>query len=357
MGRSLGRGYTLLELMIVVAVSSILGTTFCTVMYYQVLTYMERLDEVDAHQSARASFNVIRRYVQGARYGMAQNANARGVVGIGRCMTSAGSGSTSTCTAQDGNNDRMRIMGIVPDLNFVGTSAFSSPGPCSAATSPVDVTRINVAQSANYVFATSPAQLLGIGGNCLDTNYAAGNDLLVYAGDSGSANGCTDRYTFGFWEGATQLACPTGYAKGFAFGAASVADFYVAPDSLNSNNTNLMLRTDPRVAQGSTVITNNNVVAYNVTTFNVTYLIDTTSPPDRGYDLRCRDPRATADGGSCIDPTGTLTTSQQIYNRIVGVEVTLAIRSNTFRPNLPGSVDGYRTWTYTSQFSLRNSAL
>jgi prepilin-type N-terminal cleavage/methylation domain-containing protein len=354
MAQARPRGYTLLELMVVVGMASILGTTFCSVMYYQVLTYMERLDEVDAHQSARAAFNVVRRAIQGARYGMAQNINAKGVPGIGRCGATSGTGSQGNCTAQDGNSDRMRVIGIVPDRNFIGAPSYPSAGPCDGTGAPTDATRINVTQDPNFPFAATPLpQLLVIGGNCSDGN-AAGNDVLIYGSDAGAANGCSHRYNFTFLEPASGLACPTGYASSFGFGTGRVSDFYIYPDSLNPNARNLMVRSDPRVPLSA-----GDVVAFNVQRFNVTYQIDTTTPPDRRADVSCADPRSAADGGSCnlTDSQGNLLTTQQNYNRIVGVLVSLQVQSNTYRANLPGSTNGYRTWTYTSTFSLRNNGI
>lgn len=351
------RGFTLLEIVVVIALASILATTFCSVMYLQMRTYMERLDEVDAHQQARAVFSVVRYYVQGARYGMALDKNSQGTPSIGECYnTSDTTQSQRQCFAVDGNNDRLRLVGMLPDTEFIGSSAWPSAGPCMVLGGTSNVARINVTQNPCTAFSTGTyTSLLAIAGPCSDTNIAAASDLLTYSGDAGSGDGCSHRYYFTrYGVGGTALTCATGYAKGFGFGRAQVTDLYTLTDSTDPNLLTLMLRTSPRVAIASA-----DPIAYNLEYFRLTYQIDTSTPMDQRFDATCRDPRSVADGGSCAltDTNGNVLTTQQIYNRIVGVTIYLGVRTAAQRVGRLASSDGYRHWNYTSSFSLRNNSL
>lgn len=355
------RGYTLIELMIVVGVGGILATTFGSVMYFQVLTYMQRLDETDAHQSVRGAFNAIRHSAQGARYGFGQNPNASGSVGVGRCVQNSGWATQGMCTdADNGRFDRLRLVSIVNDQYFTGSSAYSSAGPCSSTSSTTDPNHINLATAPAFINA-SASVAYAIGGNCLDPNAGAATDLIKLGSAQSGTNGCNYAGNFiRLEDGLPNLSCPTGYAKGFAFGVANIRDYFVTQDTTNPNNYNLMLRTQPYSDLKQTSA--QQVLVYNVASFKVAYLIDYTTPPDHRADniaAPCTDPRTTADGGTCpnVDSAGNTLTTQQLYNRIVGIQVTLGVRTATQRRNLvgPTSANGYRTWTYMSQFSIRNN--
>jgi prepilin-type N-terminal cleavage/methylation domain-containing protein len=347
--RQTSRGFTLIELLLVVGIASIVGATFFSVMYMQSLSYLERLDEVDAHQNARAAVNVIRRYVRNAGWGFGSSMSANGTVTIGKCYSdTVPTASQMNCHAltSDPNNDRLRVAYIVNDSETVSTSSYSSPGPCNGLTLPIDLLHINVAQNPVTPFTNS--QLLGIGGTCLDGSSAS--DILVFTSDAGASSGCTHRYGYSLLEGAV-LSCPTGYQSGYVFGRAVVADFYVMTVG---GTPQLMLRTDPRTA-----LANGQVVAYDVEQLNVTYGIDTSNPTDRTADVWCADPRTTANGGTCsnTDTTGAAITQQGNYDRIVAVTITVKIRTDMKRTNLPGSADGYRHYTYSTTIALRNVSI
>jgi prepilin-type N-terminal cleavage/methylation domain-containing protein len=343
------RGFTLIELLLVVGIASIVGATFFSVMVAETNAYMARLDEIDAHQNARAAVNVVRRYVRNARWGFAEDVTAKGTVPIGKCYSdTVPTGSQMNChfLASDPNNDRLRVVYVANDSETVTTSTAPSTGPCSGL-GLADLTRINVAQNPVTPFTAN--QLLAIGGMCNDGT--SGSDVLVMTSDAGAGNGCTHRYGFTLLEGLLTSCLTAGWKPGFTFGRAVVADFYIMTVS---GTPQLMLRTDPRTALAS-----GNVVAYNVEQLLVTYGIDTSNPTDRAVDVWCADPRISANGGTCnlTDSQGNALDQQQNYNRIVAVTVTVKVRTDMQRTSLPGSTDGYRHYTYSATIALRNNSI
>ena len=358
-------GFTLIELMLAVAISSIVGVTFFGVMYMQTMNYVQRLDELDAHSNARAALNVMRRYVRNARWGMVSGSNGVGTVGIGKCFLDASpSQSNGSCNnlVTDSGADRLRVVYIVNDTEYVGSQKFGSANNCS---SNVLDTATQVHVNQNPVRAFAPGTILGLGGNCAGSSTPA-SDIMVYTSDSGSGAGCAHRYGYTMLEGAS-LSCTAGYDVGFNFGRAVVADFYIYKDA--QGRPQLMMRTDPTKAPSAGF-----VVAYDVEDLQVRYGIDTTYPSDRTVDVWCDDPRISSDGGSGLcdtkqNNTGTAYGTLDNYNRIIAAQITLRVRTDNPRPNLntfplDGNFlvanpvanvnDGYQRWIYSTTIALRN---
>ena len=365
------RGFTLIELMGALVVGSILGASFFAVMYAQQVLYYQRLEEIDAHQNARAALNLLERYTMQARLGFGANPLAAGTVPVGRCYSDSNSVlSQGNCNGIDGGADRMRITFLNPDTEFSGNAPNASSGACPTSGAQVDGSRISV--NVNPVIPFAANTLMGVGGSCLNPtpSVAAGGDLFTLSGDTGyDSYGCLHRYGFSLLEGGTSLTCSSGYAPNFGFGRAIVADFFI---QTTAGQPNLMLRTDPR-----TTLAKAFVVAYGVEDFQVSYGIDLGATPDRAVDLWCDDPRTSADGGAgaCAaarDSSNVSLTTAQVYSRIIAVQLILRVRSAMSRPqNQPALLepnailanpvanvnDGYRRWIYRATVALRNNNL
>jgi hypothetical protein len=182
--------------MVTVGVASIVGATFFSVVYMQSLSYLERLDEYDAHQNARAALNVVRRYVQGDRFGLAQDANAAGVVLVGKCFT-GGSPTTANGACNnvpaDGGADRLRLVALINDTEFVGNTAYASGNTCDT-NSPDDPTLIHANQAQRNPLL--PGTLAGIGGSCYSpTGITAASDVVQITADLPGGS-CAHRYRF-----------------------------------------------------------------------------------------------------------------------------------------------------------------
>ena len=361
------RAFTLIELMVTLGMGATLSAAFFGIVYSQNVTYLERLQEVDAHQNARAALNIVQRYVRQSRYGMAQDGNSIGTPAIGRCYnTSVTSQSQSNCTGVDvvnANNtaDRLRAVFMVNDNDFVSSQPNGAQGSCPTG-SYVDSTyiRTNVTPTTNpFTFPTVAA----IAGSCtLSTDQNAGigftaaSDVVILTGDSGFGDNCAHRYVFSALEGAG-LSCSAarqGYAPNFSFGHASVADFFITLNT--TNQPQLMLRLDPTQPISAAYI-----VAFNVENMQIWYGIDTnttnTGPSTRNV-FWCHDPRNVSDGGTCnaLRSDGSAFLTNQIYNRIVAVKVTLTVRSDSPDTTWRGAdSDGYRRWVYTTYVDLRNN--
>lgn len=356
--------------MVVLGVGSILGMTFFGVMYGQNLSYVQRLEELDAHQNARAALAIMRHAIQGARYGLGQGVGAGGVVPLGRCFDSGNpAASVGACNNVDGGADRLRAVALVNDANFVGDPG-AGPSSCTGNSNSV----IAVDNAPPLPF--QPGSLVGIGGTCGPTGVVgsppSAGDVMRVVGDAGAAAGCTHQYTFALLEtGATQISCPGGYQRPFAFGDASVVDFYVAaPNGAASQGLYMN-------SNGGALASRQQLIAFNIEDLQVVYGIDTSEVPDHAYDAWCSDPRPSAVGGDCdlLDSAGNGIAATSLYNRIVALRLYVRVRSSTPHPSLlvnnpigdpnylalavanpvVNPLDGYRRWLYGTVVNLRNN--
>ena len=367
------RGFTLIELMSTLVIGSVLSVSFFGVMYAQQVLFYQRLEQVDAHQNARAAINLIERYILQARSGLGASVAAAGHVPIGRCYNDTNSlisqGNCNNLPSGSGP-DRLRVSYIIQDSDFVGNATYNSSGTCPTSGGLVDASLINI--NVNPVTPLVANTLMAVGGNCVSptATAVAGSDIITLTGDRGfDSYGCLHRYTYSLLEGGSP-ACSTGYAPNFGFGRAVVADFFIGNDAAGAPQ--LMLRTDPRLPLSQAY-----VVAYGVEDLQVKYGIDLTSPPDRAVDIYCDDPRNSSDGGAGLcanlsDSQSNSLSSTQVYNRIIAVQFALRLRGSMSRPqNYPTPLDplalldnpvlnvndGYRRWIYRATVALRNNNL
>ena len=377
------RGFTLVELMVTLLVGLTISTTFFSVLYVQNFSYIQRLDEVDAHQNARAAINVMRRYVRQAGWGLAEDPNAPSgasyTVGIGKCFDDANVKlSKATCNnlASDLGADRLRIVYIVRDPEFTGDRPYGAGDHCSTFVTTPDAGSLMAHTDVVQTTPLAVGQLAAIGGACVNkaTGYSSAGDAVVITGNSGANYGCPTRYTFSRLDGGTAPGCPGGYAKGFAFGRAVVADFFIKRDA-TTNNPVLMMRSDPTDASQAGGIP----VAFDIEDMQVSYVIDTSANFSRAQTQECDDPR-TAGGCNLNDTDGNPLRTEQLYSRIIAVKISLRARTNAGMVNRADPLardamyrlfnmgsqsqtknpvvnlkDGYGRWIYETTISLRNN--
>lgn len=360
------RGFTLLELMLTTGIGIVLATSFFSIMAPQNENFVQTLDIVDAHQNARAALNVVRWYVRTARWGFAADASAAGTPLLGECYSTS---APTTASQRNCNNidsvggkapDRLRVAYIVSDSETISDQNTASSANCTTGASATATTQVLVAKNPATAFVANG--FMGIGGTCATPivgGITVGNDLATYTSDSGAGSNCLHRYNVARWgSSATTFTCASGYAAGFTFGRAVIADFYISADA--AGTPRLMMRLDPRQAIGNA---NNLVLAYGIEDLQISYGVDAGMPPDRYPDNSpfCDDPRSVADGGTCAltnPSTGTAYTTPEIYNRIVAVKIAITVRTDQRRRIArDGSTDGYDHYTYTTTVNLRNNYL
>ncbi|HET6344078.1 MAG TPA: PilW family protein [Myxococcota bacterium] len=356
------RGATLIELMISLSVGLVLTSSVVGIMYGQSMGFIQRQDEVDAHQNARVALNVMGRYIRQARWGLASDVAVQGPAPLGMCYSTVGTVlPQGQCNDVDTVNgikvDRLRAISILNDSEYVNGTGYGSAADCNS-TSPVDTSVVHVNQNPAMPFASGA--LAAISGACFSPvgGVTSAFDLVSITSDAGFGDSCLHRYRFSRLDGSgSALSCVNGYDSAFSFGRAVVADLYIASDA--AANPRLMLRLDPRTPLGGS---GTYVVAFGVENLQVSYGIDASQPPDRVPDNSpwCDDPRSLADGGTCnlLDPqAGSPYTTAQLYNRIVAVKLQVGVRTDAKRPVVVGSSDGRKHWTYSKVISLRNNHL
>ncbi len=363
------RGFTLLEIVTTLAMASAIASSIFGIVYIQTRTFLERVEDNDAHQNGRAAISVLRQALQNARFGMGTDPEAAGVVGVGACYMTGNhwqfSGACNNLTSDFGA-DRLRIVSAVPNDQFVNDNVYDSGSNCADGED--DTPSLLHVGSTRPGFASGDWVILG-GGCAGSSDPTTANDLLRITGDSPGAN-CPHRYGYIHpLTGVTSLSCGLGYTAPFALGRAQIHDFFLA--RLADGTPCLMFRQSTIPTQAP------QVVAFNVEDLQVRYGIDLTDPVDGRADVWCSDPRSNNEvSGGC--PSGRLPsggapyTSTQMYNRIVAVQVAVRVRSDVARPErapakldptwlvdnpIADPSDGYQRSLYVTTVALRNSSL
>ena len=372
MARRRERGVTLIELMLTVAIGSIVGATFFAAMLAQQGAYIRRLDNLEAQQNARAVLSLLKSHVRMAAFGYNPNKEMRGAIPIGACYSDGnpvvhslvcdnvdenravagvqGSGELEQTLATRAGSDRMRVSYALAD-GLVEAPTNTHPLP------------LNVALDG--VPPGHPiAGLALMSGAC----NAAPPD---FAADLITVRGVPSNYSFVRLDSFVSSGCSS-YADGFVFAPAEVVDFYI--DRSVPRNPRLMMKRDPSADMDDTSAVH--VAAYDIDDLQIQYGVDAnadgafdpvgTVDPD-GW---CNDPRIPADGGDCA----TDLSSAENYFMITSVRLAVVPRTRNYSPDreygeggdrtmqvfnhtLVGQGDGFTRWVFRATVALRNRDL
>jgi len=397
-------GMTLIELMLALAVSTIIVGIITRVVFVQQRSFMDQIGYSETQQNARASISLLKLYVRKAGWGMTADVNSQGVVPLGACFNDTNpmlqildcDGIDDDAEGAKGfpnGSDRLRVVSIDPnDGAFVTTLADS----------PVGTLRVGATVDANSVAipATTytdlghplPAPtLVVVSGLCLGAGVVAGADLLDIQGGGGPSGNVFHDYSYLNMTGGIGLTCASGYASGFGSGRAQVADFWI--DRSATDHPVLRMRIDRQTKAEAFV------VAYDIDDLQVQYLLDTRcdpvgssgcSPvdtPDFVWDEICDnlepgfdDTQGGCDSSANAEVLGM--THRERLARTVGVRIAIVARTRRYNPVLDhfdnssatiptdasakltvqnhtyaGRRDGYRRWIYRATVALRNNEL
>lgn len=385
------RGFTLIELMVTLGISGIVGAGVVAASLWQVRNQVGRMAELDARVQAQTVIAAIAEAASLAGYGFAHAHDAVGVASTGVCL-GTGDYAPGTlhgryrpdCAKRDngGNNDRLRFSYADPGQYAYLSPSAPTAGPCNGDGSPPDPGRLHLAERGTAVNTGQGSYGRGtstfLGGRCQGAGPpSAATDLIGFSSDStGPKNGCYEVRDFsrGDLDGGPSvgMSCPNGYAPGFTQGVAEIREFFSDVDPA----TRLPRLMMAALAWGQWP----SVVAVGVTRFEVRYGFDTSDSRDGrlhacpsctedplGTDLGgprawCREVRSTTDGGDCAlrDGGGALLSTQQLQQRVIALHVTfdlVAPPQSRATTGLLGLAPGAKTWTFTRLFQLPNLAI
>lgn len=385
------RGFTLVELMVTLGISSIVGAGVIAASVWQVRSQVGRLAESDARGQAQTIIAAIAEAASFCGYGFGHANDAVGVAATGVCL---GAGDyqpgwgyapyQTRCAKLDinGKNDRLRFSYVDPGMYCYLSPTAPTAGPCNGDVSAPNPALLHVAEpgvqrnTGQTTFGAGINTFLG--GRCQGGGSpSAATDLIGFDTDAtGPQNGCHEVRAFrrGTLDGGSNVgtSCPQGYAPGYTQGVAEMREFYSDVDPI-SKLPRLMMA---GLAWGQ----NPAVVAVGVTRFEVRYAFDTSE--QRNGRLRpcascvddpfanfpggprswCREVRAPADGGACVlrDETGLALTTTQLQQRVVAIHVSfelVGLAQTKAVTAVKGVLPGTRTWTFERLFQLPNMAL
>ncbi len=373
-------GFTLIELMLTVVISSIVMGMTVYVVSSQQRAFLTQMDYSRSHQNGRAAIELIKRYVRLAGTGFpAVDEGLKGSALVGACYDfNVPNQQQFSCDNKIGEaldedeNDRLRILFMKSrsDVTYeydIGSAASTGTHIGPGAWGVGDTT-------ANFPLAS-----LGvIAGTCNGGASGMAADLVYTA--SISADGVNSDgdakfdHTYTLNEvsagcGSTGTASDT-FDSGFTFGKAGFADIYI---DRTGASPSLRLRTDPTAA-----VADGWLVAKDIDDLQISYHLDIDSDdgnPDGVADAECNDISSAA---TCPElftkyPAIGFTDSQRA-SHIVAVDVAIVVRSSfesRYKEDNPAdyvfmdvknhslirSGDGYRRWIYRTTVMLRNNQL
>lgn len=331
-------GFTLVELMVAVALTVILSTTVFGTLFSMQQGYKVQLNYAEAQQNARAVLAVVRDAVRWSGYGFVDDVATQGVVPLGDCFdTGTPANSTFACDNADNGSDRIRVRYGSGTAEAVYQAAWQTQNAGS-------YIEIQPSLPGHPIAANS---LVFVSGTCAGGGATATN-IVQITGDTPGANGFSHNYSY---TPATGLDC-SNFESGFSTGLVTVADFFI-DDTTDPDHPRLMRRIN--AATGGTA----QVVAYDIEDLQVQFGIDTNSPKDDVVDVWCDDINDTT---ACS--TGFTTRENAL--RTTAVRIAVVTRTRTPIPDrvssgvtvqnhtIPGG-DGHRRWIYRTTVALRNN--
>ncbi len=400
------RGFTLIELMFTLAVSTIVIGIITRVVFVQQRSFMDQISYSETQQNARASISLLKLYVRKAGWGMQADINAQGEVPLGACfddadptiqMLACDRADLDAEGAKDHPNgsDRLRVVSIDPNNGgFVLTPAYSPIGTLQIGVR-VDPDDSSAVPASTYTNAGQPLlanDLALVSGPC--DGGGLGADLVEIQSIGSNASVYYEYAYLNLLGTGSALTCATGYTSEFGIGRANVVDFWI-DRTTDPDHPILRMRADPRQPLSDAF-----VVAWDIDDLQVQYLLDTTcepagSPecplvntPDFVWDEVCDDLTPGVDdtkGGCDTSANAHLQglTHRQRLSRVVGARVAIVARTRNYRTVLDafddssatipsgmagaaltvqnhtyaGRKDGYRRWIYRATVALRNNEL
>lgn len=404
--RSQQRGFTLIELMVTLAVASIIIGIITRVVFVQQRSFMDQIAIAETQQNARASISLLKLYARKAGWGMTGDTAANGEVPLGACYSDADKTTQQlNCDRVDldadskkdvpNGSDRLRVVAIdsrtgaaVKGGGFVATPRDSPVGTVQVGLQNDPVLGSGI-PSSYYEGLGQPLadDTLGlVSGPCIGGG-GFGADLLTLQGAFANGDVYYEYSYLNLLGTGSALTCALGYRDTFTFGRAVVADFWI-DRTTDLEHPILRLRTDPRDPLDGA---SSYPVAYDIDDLQIQYLLDTTCPdcslpntPDHVWDEVCDDitPTVAMTDGGCDPTKGAVTqglTARQRLARVVGVRIAIVARTRNYNPKLDyadnsintrlggpltvqnhtyvGRDDGYRRWIYRATVALRNNEL
>lgn len=383
------RGFTLVELMVTLAISSVVGAGVIAASLWQIRSQVGKLAEMDARAQAQTILAALAESASFAGFGFGHANDAEGVAATGVCMPLSRSDYlpgwgygryVTTCRGIDnnGNNDRVRFAYADPGMYCYYAASAPTAGPCGTDNSPPNPALLHLSEvgdrSNTGQGSFGRGMNMFLGGRCQGGGTpSAATDLIGFDADSGPPQAqCYEIRSFnrGNMDGgpSSGMSCPKGYAPGFTFGVGEIRELYSDTDPTSGL---------PRLMMGGLAWGQPpSVVAVGVTRFEVTYGFDTSSTRDTKLDpcpTCTEDPYGSALGGpyawcrearaeSCplTDDNGVALTTKQLQSRIIALHVSLDLvappQTAAFTRLAPLAA-GTKKWTFSRVFHLPNLAL
>lgn len=349
------RGYTLIELILVLGLLGIVLTTIGLMVRQGYQLHYVQLDRLEAHQNGRTALEFIKRSLREAAWGGSNGLNHRGTIVVGGCFDDALADS-KLCNNVDDGSDRIRIYRGLAEPHVFRQAHNSKAGGLGIAVGPIS--------SSDPMAAVSLSGKLGlISGKCSGMSGIFGTSAVIITGDSGGG-GFHHRFSVNpFGGGSAQLACPAGFTD-FRFGRAQAIDFFI-DRSDEARGPVLKIRYDGGLGSDEPESASFEV-AGGIENLQIQYGIDSSEPADNIADQWCNDPFAVL--GECNLGFG----EEESLARVIAARVELVARNVTQRTSMMGDLDraieiqdseisdlddGYQRYIYRATVALRNKRL
>ena len=349
------KGYTLIELILVLGLLGIVLTTIGLMVRQGYQLHYVQLDRLEAHQNGRIALEFLKSSLREAAWGGSNGLNHRGTIVVGGCFDDALADS-KVCNNVDEGSDRIRLYRGLAEPHVFRQAHNSKDGGLGIAVGPIG--------SSDPMAAVSLTGQLGlVSGKCSGMSGIFGTSAVVISGDSGGG-GFHHRFSVTpFGGGSAQLACPAGFTD-FRFGRAQVVDFFV-DRSDESRGPVLKIRYDGGRGEEDPA-SSGFEIAGGIENLQIQYGIDSSEPADNIADQWCNDPFAVL--GECDLGFG----EEENLARVIAARVEIVARNVIQRTSMIGDLDqtieiqdstiadtddGYQRYIYRATIALRNKRL
>jgi type IV pilus assembly protein PilW len=341
------RGFSLIELLVTLAVAGLVSSSIFASIIFQQRTAMMHLESAEAQQSGRIAMEVIRGELRNAGWGFSYARTGTGNTGKNP-VTQTDVAPVGHCTNATNQWQCNNLGGDSTDrLRLVRARAFGFVAPVAGSMATVHTLGSGFSVQDNSDLDLAANDWVLVSGTC-NSDATLQSDFFQLAAAPALAGG---NYTVN--EPAFLNCSVGGYDDGFSFGAAERVEFYI-DSATDPAHPALMMKIDDETASGPFT------VAYNIEDLQVQFGLDTSASPDNAVDLWCDDPNDTSN--DCV--TGF--TSRENTARIVAAKIALVARTSIPHQGLEhpdisvfdgpthSGKDGYRRWVFRSTVALRN---